>query len=857
MSEIVEFGLMEIDYTIDEYDDERKTRPIVHLFGRTDDGTFEHVKVHGYRPYFYANESQLDLAAYEALDSPGVIDFDSEATHESIRGTDLIRVTCNTPRTVRDVSDSFVHYEADIRFTNRFLVDKSITNGVRVTFNESARDGDNAINVPHSVVEPCSTDATPRVFTYDIEVDDRNGFPEDGDEEIISIVGHDSVEQTHIVWLYLSDECDDVGTPSYEPIADEFDHEIRTFDSEVGMLEDVLDYIDSTDADYQTGWNVEDFDTAYLIDRLDVLDSEDNDIDSNRLGRVGEVYNSNSSWYGPTVKGRGVFDLLYAYKRMVISELDSYRLDAVAEEELGVGKERYKGAIGDLWENDPTRLVEYNLRDVELCVELNGQLDIIPFWREVATFVGCSLEDAPTPGSVVDQYVIRESDGRFVLPSKAHQSGDEFEGANVFEPSTGISDNVVALDLRSLYPMSMVTINASPETKVDPDEYDGETHVAPNGVHFRQEPDGFFRQMVFDLLEERQEKKDRRDEHDHDSVEYEKYDRQQGAVKVIMNTLYGVSGSQDFRLYDTDAAGAITATGRDVIEFTETCVEELDYEVEYGDTDSVLVELGDDVDHDEACKTGYRIEQYINDRYDDFALEQLNADEHWFELEFEKLYRRFLQAGKKKRYAGHITYKDHKEVDDIDITGYEYKRSDVAPITKRVQYDVIEMIVREGDLDAMESYVRDEVEKTKRGDQQIEDVAMPGGIGKPLYEYDIDTKAVRGAKYANLLLGTQFNNGSKPKHLPLANVENSFFAALEDADEFDRYDDPMFDEFVQNPELVSIEYADELPPEFVIDWDVVAEYTLERPIGRVFVALDKSLEEVLANERQTGLSAFA
>jgi len=81
----------------------------------------------------------------------------------------------------------------------------------------------------------------------------------------------------------------------------------------------------------------------------------------------------------------------------------------------------------------------------------------------------------------------------------------------------------------------MVTINASPETKVDPDTFEGETFRAPNGTHFRREPDGIIREMVDELLSEREQKKDLRNEHDPGTTEYEQYDRQQGAVKVIMN----------------------------------------------------------------------------------------------------------------------------------------------------------------------------------------------------------------------------------------------------------------------------------------------------------------------------------
>jgi len=104
-------------------------------------------------------------------------------------------------------------------------------------------------------------------------------------------------------------------------------------------------------------------------------------------------------------------------------------------------------------------------------------------------------------------YVLHKLHGNYALPSKGQQEGEEYEGGAVFEPITGVRENVTVLDLKSLYPMCMVTTNASPETKVTQDEYDSEaafeehTYRAPNGTHFRKEPDGVIRSMVDELLQ--------------------------------------------------------------------------------------------------------------------------------------------------------------------------------------------------------------------------------------------------------------------------------------------------------------------------------------------------------------------
>ncbi|THE65881.1 hypothetical protein D8Y22_04975 [Salinadaptatus halalkaliphilus] len=1268
----LELAVMQVDYTIAGYGDEE--RPIMHVFGRTPAGTLEHVQVVGFRPYFYAPTDSLERPpeeAYDRLTDSRELDRNEEP-YESIRGEKLTKIFGQTPRDVGQIRDDFEHYEADILFPNRFLIDKDIRSGIRVP---ERRADDDSLVVPHEEVEAVDVDAEPRVLTFDIEVEDRHGFPEDGEEPIVCLTSHDSYRDEYVMWLFdapdgdgeIPDEITD-----YDPIEGEIDHEIRAFEEEEAMLEAFVDYVRETNGDIMTGWNFEDFDAPYVLDRLEELQGphHDYDLSIDRLSRVDEVWRSN--WGGPDIKGRVVFDLLYGYQRMVFSELDSYRLDAVGETELGVGKERYAGDIGDLWETDPTQLLEYNLRDVELCVELDRHQQIIPFWDEVRAFVGCKLEDAPTPGDAVDMYVLHQAHGQFALPSKGQQeAGEEYEGGAVFEPITGVKENVTVLDLKSLYPMCMTTVNASPETKVDPGEYDGETYVAPTEpepIHFRKKPDGVMREMITELLAEREEKKELRNEHEPGTLEYEQYDRQQGAVKVIMNcftpdtevltphgvrditdleigdevysldpetdelerkpvvethaypeydgdlidietnkidfsvtpnhrmlvrknetngitedeysfveagdldratnyelphgwegpdgdelqevdltklidgeyevwvrpsvhghtftaelgwtphrvskadvgqvgyvftaeefeehreyiegvcetsyihresgrkwiprtydgdefldllawfvtegnvytsedkqfgenvrgssttvklaqnklpiadggvdhhatigellddmgfdyyvddrsytvtskllgdlltsrcgedsfekripdfvfecsrrqkrrflevlidgdgdrqtnswryttsserlrddvlrlcahlgltanynrdsgswriyvtedskntlrmhrsssrstaengvycvtvednhtllagrngkfqfvgqSLYGVSGWEQFRLYDKEAASAITATGREVIEFTETAANELDYTVAYGDTDSVMLELGPDVPKDEALEQSFEIEEYINGRYDDFAREELNADFHRFQIEFEKLYRRFFQAGKKKRYAGHITWKEGKDVDTVDIVGFEYQRSDIAPITKEVQHRVIEMVVKEGDVEGTKEYVNGIIEDVRTGDISLEEIAIPGGIGKRLDNYDTDTAQVRGAKYANLVLGTNFQRGSKPKRLYLERVDPAFFRRMEAEEGFDPQTDPLYGAFKRDPDVICFEYDDQIPAEFEVDYDTMLEKTLKGPIERILEALGVTWQEVKTGQEQTGLGNF-
>ncbi|NLV11216.1 hypothetical protein GOC74_14900 [Halomicrobium mukohataei] len=534
VEETVSMAVTQIDYTIEGRGDDEY--PVIHVFGRTEDEDAVHARIYDFRPYFYApadNVSEERLRGYDSITGWEETDADGDP-YESIRGERLVKIFGRTPRDVGQIRDEFDHYEADILFPNRFLIDKGLTSGIEVPRRE---DDDGSLKVHHAEVAPANVQATPRVNVFDIEVDDRSGFPEDGEEPIVCLTSHDSYRDEYVLWLYEAPDgvAGPDSLPDYEPIEGAIDVDVRRFTEEEAMLESFVDYVETTNPDILSGWNFDDFDAPYFLDRLEELQGPHHDYDLriDRLSRVDEVWRS--GWGGPDIKGRVVFDLLYAYQRTQFSELDSYRLDAVGEEELGVGKERYPGDIGDLWEDDPERLLEYNLRDVELCVELDRDQDIVAFWDEVRTFVGCKLEDATTPGDAVDMYVLHKLHGEYALPSKGQQESEDYEGGAVFDPITGVRENVTVLDLKSLYPMCMVTTNASPETKVDPESYDGETYRAPNGTHFRKEPDGAIREMVDELLSEREEKKSLRNDHDPDEDAYERYDRQQAAVKVIMN----------------------------------------------------------------------------------------------------------------------------------------------------------------------------------------------------------------------------------------------------------------------------------------------------------------------------------
>nr|WP_292347969.1 MULTISPECIES: DNA-directed DNA polymerase [unclassified Methanoregula] len=779
--------------------------PLIHVFGRDTKGRAVRLDVTGFRPYFYVPAEQAETGAFPAQAS-----LETGTSYRSIRGEPLRRLYTQRPGDVRDVRERYKHYEADIPFATRFMIDTGLTGGVAAP----------ATTADYREIAPADVDAPARSCIIDIECEDERGFPDPQRDAIICITAFDSFDNDYTTFLLVGGGS---GTPD-EITKKEADgglangcfrkgtHTICTYADETAMLRAFAAYIAARDPDVLSGWNFVEFDMPYITGRMEKLG-----LRADSLARIPGMSERNA------LRGRALFDLLTAYKKMHSTLKESYRLDAVAMDEVGEQKVRYTGTISDLWKQQPALLVEYNYKDVELCVAIDRKDNIIGFYREIARYVGCPLDKTLNSSSVIDVYVLRKAFGKYVLPSKGFANAEEFEGATVFEPSKGVRENVVVLDLKSLYPMAMMTINASPETKLSSGESDpaGELR-APNGIRFRKQPDGLTRSIIADLLRERDQKKALRNTFAFGSPQYVMYDMQQNVLKVIMNTYYGVSGYARFRLFDREIGAAVTSVGRAIIEHTRREIEKMGYTVIYGDTDSCMVQLEKGMDREQTIATARTIEKVLNDSYPVFAKNELNADVNFFSIKFEKIYARFFQAGKKKRYAGSLVWKEGKDVHETDIVGFEIKRSDTPQITKFVQKTVMEMILDGKGLPEVRVFLSDVIKKYRAGKYTLDEIGIPGGIGKGLEDYETDDAQVRGAKYANQYLHTEFGKGSKPKRVYIKTVTAKY---------------PKTD-------VLCFEYADQVPPEFVVDREIMLEKTIRQPISRIIEALGWSWEDV-------------
>jgi DNA polymerase elongation subunit (family B) len=242
------------------------------------------------------------------------------------------------------------------------------------------------------------------------------------------------------------------------------------FDNEADLLDMFLDLI--KDADILSGWNSEGFDIPYTTNRVTkALSKEDTRrfclFDQLPKKREYEKYGRTSTTYDYI--GRVHLDYLELYRKYTYEERHSYRLDAIAEYELGKRKTQYEGTLDQLYNNDFRTFVEYNINDCKLLDDLDKKLKFMDLTNTLAHENTVLLQTTMGAVAVTEQAIINEAHRRgFQVPNRTKMSEREDNegaaGAYVAYPKEGIQDWVGSLDINSLYPSAIRALNMGPET---------------------------------------------------------------------------------------------------------------------------------------------------------------------------------------------------------------------------------------------------------------------------------------------------------------------------------------------------------------------------------------------------------
>ena len=241
------------------------------------------------------------------------------------------------------------------------------------------------------------------------------------------------------------------------------------FDNEGDMLEAFLNIIE--DADVLSGWNSEGFDIPYTVNRVTKTLSKD---DTRRFCLLGqfpkrreyEKYGKAAVTYD--LIGRVHVDSLELYRKYTYEERHSYRLDAIAEYELGQRKTQYEGTLDQLYNNDFRKFIEYNINDCKLLDDLDKKLKFIDLANTVAHENTVLIQTTMGAVAVTEQAIINEAHHKgLIVPSRPRMDdrGDnQAAGAYVAYPKKGLHDWIGSMDINSLYPSAIRALNMGPET---------------------------------------------------------------------------------------------------------------------------------------------------------------------------------------------------------------------------------------------------------------------------------------------------------------------------------------------------------------------------------------------------------
>jgi len=475
------------------------------------------------------------------------------------------------------------------------------------------------------------------IAIIDIEVGSENGFPDPykADEPITAIALTFINGHTYVFGCgdFRNDNTD---TVTYIKCKDEYSLCSKFIELWSRMYPDVI-----------TGWNTKFFDIPYLVNRFRKILGEDK---AKMLSPWNYISERKTN-----INGR----LLIAYSFVGIESLDyielykwyapggksqeSYRLDNIAQVELGEGKISYDEYenLHQLYRQNYQLFIEYNIKDVALILKLEDKLKLIELALTLAYDTKCNYEDVFAQTRMWDSltYSYLLGKGIIVPPKETQEKDAAFEGAYVKEPQIGLHDWVASFDLNSLYPHLMMQYNISPETLIEPENYTQEMRevlsqgvtvdkllkrqidisslkdatITPNGQFFRTDIQGFLPKMMVEMYDDRKKFKklmlqaeQQYENEKNESKKYEiekrvaRYNNLQLAKKVSLNSAYGALGSQYFRFYDLRMALGVTTAGQLSIRWIEAKINQYmnkllgtddDYVIA-SDTDSIYLRLG-------------------------------------------------------------------------------------------------------------------------------------------------------------------------------------------------------------------------------------------------------------------------
>jgi DNA polymerase-2 len=661
-------------------------KAFVYLFGRLENGD-SFLTINLTRPYFFIREKDLEKLGKIKT----TIKYDTENSKlQSFYSEPVVKVILDVPRDVPALRDmmkreDILTYEADIRFVSRYLMDLGIKGSMEIKGDYKKGEFVNRI---YENPELSSCNFVPKLRTLSIDIET-------------------SMDLSSLYCISLFAD----GFTRSLIVKDRKVKNAESFKTEKDLLIRFKEIIHEYDPDIITGWNLIDFDLKLIKRKFDenkipfVLGRADWPCQL----RIQEDFLKDSSAEFP---GRMVLDGMHLLRISFVSVSD-FKLQTAAEEILGDSKldifeDLDKGEeIQKKYLEEPEKLVEYNLKDCELVIRILEKKGIIEMTIQRSLLTGMQLDRVKASIASLDNLYIREANlnGHVCRTSDFADSEERIKGGYVRNSIPGIYDYIDVLDFKSLYPSIIRTFNIDPITFI-PKELHGKFNrediiEASNGAWFKKEI-GILPKLIEELWAQR------------DIAKKKKIQEQSYAIKITMNSFFGVLANPMCRFYSLDMANAITHSGQFIVKKSADLAEELGYKVIYGDTDSIFLETkASDMNHAE--EIGTKVQKKINTFWQDYSKENFGM-KSYMEIQFEKIFVRFMmpkirgtEIGAKKRYAG-LMIIDGKE--KIDFTGLEFVRRDWTELSKVFQLELIDRIFHKKEV---VDYIKNFVKELKAG----------------------------------------------------------------------------------------------------------------------------------------------
>ena len=626
-------------------------------------------------------------------------------------------------------------YEADVRPPERYLMERFITAPVAFAGTPDAAD---PLLLADAQLKPVQ-DYRPALSTVSLDIETTM----QGELRSIALEG---CGQRQVFML---------GPANGDASGLDFDYEVCA--TRRDLLDRLEEWVRRHDPDAIIGWNLVQFDLRILQQHAQQMQRP------LRLGRDGSAIEwrehggRQEHWFAG-IAGRLVIDGIEALRSATWS-FPSFSLEHVAQSLLGEGKSidnpyDRMAEIDRMFDEDKPALATYNLQDCVLVTRIFEKSGLMTFLLERASVTGLAADRSG--GSVAafeHAYIpLMHRLGR-VAPNIGDVPGADSPGGFVMDSCSGLYDSVLVLDYKSLYPSIIRTFLIDPVGLVagleEPEE---DTVPGFRGARFSRT-----RHCLPGIVTRVWEGRD--------AAKRARNAPLSQALKIIMNSMYGVLGTTGCRFFDPRLASSITMRGHEIMHRTRELIEAQGYQVIYGDTDSTFVWLGRAHAEDAAERIGRALVDHVNAWWRDRLQAELKLASA-LELEYETHFRRFLmptvrgsEEGSKKRYAGLVRRADGSE--EVIFKGLETVRTDWTPLAQTFQQELYGRVFRG---EPYEDYVRDYVARTLRGELDGQ-LVYRKRLRRPLAEYERNVpphvRAARAADEFHVRQGrpAQYRNG--------------------------------------------------------------------------------------------------